>query len=159
MLRRRDLTTSIFLAIALAACAQTMALSTKKPLVRPRLAVRALLMPPDIELSELTAGGLLQPKADWTREATAHVTTALRDELRMRNMDLVLYREPTDDPAAQHADSQIIKLHDAVGHTIFVHKQIPSMQLPTKEDKFDWSPGRDFKDLRAMTRTTRSSSL
>jgi len=40
-------------------------------------------MDPAVELYVLTAGGLLEPNAEWTEAARGHVATALGEELRI----------------------------------------------------------------------------
>lgn len=139
----------VFAALAMfaaAGCAQTSVLraSDLKQLPAP---VRVLVMPPDVELSELTAGGLLEPKADWTQQAKAHVIGALREELQARGTPVV-YQPPTNSPEEEAAYTQFVKLHDAVGGAILVHKYIYVHRLPTKEGKFDWSLGRGVGRLR-----------
>src|SRR5687767_9737498 len=37
-----------------------------------------VLMPADIELFEISAGGVTEPRADWTEVAERHVTQGLR---------------------------------------------------------------------------------
>jgi hypothetical protein len=41
-----------------------------------------------------------------------------------------------------------VKLHEAVGQTILVHKFQPALALPTKENVFDWSLGPKVASLR-----------
>ena len=110
--------------------------------------VRVLLMPPDIELSEITAAGMPEPKAEWTEAAKGHVAAALTEFLRERNAELVVYEEPENDPSKEHALTQLIKLHEAVGGAILTHKYQRLLDLPTKKDKFDWGLGNDVKLLR-----------
>ena len=38
---------------------------------------KVVLMPTDIELFSISAGGVLEPKADWTDAASRHFRTAL----------------------------------------------------------------------------------
>lgn len=58
---------------------------------------RVLLMPLDVQLFELTAGGLQEPKADWTAAAEAHMQTALKKVLADKKDTLLLYEPPKDD--------------------------------------------------------------
>lgn len=109
---------------------------------------RVLLMPSDIELYVLTAGGMLEPKADWTAAARLHVTDALREELQTKNVQLLHYQPPTDMPSIDHAHQQLLRLHEAVGRTILQHKYIPERALPTKKDRFDWTLGEGASVLR-----------
>ncbi|MFQ5930074.1 MAG: hypothetical protein ACE5MK_10260 [Acidobacteriota bacterium] len=131
----------------LAGCTQTKAFF-KSESNQPQAGVKVLLMPPDIELSVLTAGGLLEPKADWTATARLYVTDALEGELRTKNVHMTPYEPPTDMPSKDHAYIQLLKLHEAVGDAILMHKYNPQFELPTKKDKFDWSLGQDLEVLR-----------
>lgn len=62
---------------------------------------RVVLMPPSVQLSELTAGRTLEPRADWTTNAEKHVMAALSQPLRAKNGALVPYREPSADSDKQ----------------------------------------------------------
>lgn len=105
-----------------------------------------LLMKPDIELSELTAGGVLQPHARWTEAGVGNVEQALADVMRRRQAAMIPYESPADpDQAYQH--NQIIKLHRVVGSSILIHKYSAVLALPTKEEVFDWSLGPEVQEL------------
>lgn len=135
--------------VLLAGCAQTSVLA-RPGLGKPAAPARVLVMPADIELSELTAGGLLEPRADWTERARLHVREALRAELEARQAAVLEYERPAEQ-AEQSADDRLVKLHDAVGGAITLHKYVPALHLPTKEGKFDWSLGAGAKRLRDRT--------
>jgi hypothetical protein len=119
----------------------------------PEQGSRVLRLPPDIEVSVLTAGGLLEPRADWTEAARRHVDAELDRWLSARGETLVRYEEPDDyEQARRHA--QVTKLHAAVGNAILVHKVTrsdtgtPAVPLPTVKDRFDYSLGEDPGGLR-----------
>ncbi len=137
----------LLVCIFLTACGATKSFYTSENVRPEKSVVRVVLMPPDIELYELTAGGLLEPEAGWTFQAKQHVTAALREELKERKAHLVLFQSPTDQPSKYYAYNQIVKLHEAVGGAILVHKYNEQFKLPTKEDKFDWSLGRGVNVL------------
>lgn len=101
---------------------------------------RVVLMPLDIELSELTAAGLKEPKADWTEAARANVTKALEGHLAKQNLQLGQYRRPGDTRSANR-DIQLEKLHATVGGTILYHHYSQMNRLPTKAGKMDWTLG------------------
>jgi hypothetical protein len=130
-------------------CAQTYHL--QKPISEIKLPPNAkvLLMPPDIQLFEITAGGLHQPKADWTEAAKIHMHQALETLLKSREDTILVYQPPHQDPAAEHAHGQLIKLHEMVGRTILVHKYIEALKLPTQKDKMTYSLGTGVQSLRA----------
>lgn len=48
-----------------------------------------LFMPMDLELSELTAGGAKEPKADWTEAANKHLMAAIQKTFEGRNGRLI----------------------------------------------------------------------
>ncbi len=102
---------------------------------------RVLLMPLDVQLFELTAGGLQEPKADWTAAAETHMHKALKSVLADKKDTLLLYEPPKDDPEKIRLNQQLLKLHEVVGATILVHTYFTGFNLPTKKDNFDWSLG------------------
>jgi len=100
-----------------------------------------VLMPLDVELAELSAGGLPEPKSEWTDAALKHMRAALESQAKYYKVKLVDY-----DPARGTSDDQItsldlVKLHRAVGSTILVTQYLPGQELPSKAGKFDWSLG------------------
>lgn len=112
---------------------------------------RVLLMPPDVELAEVTLAGLEETRADWTQTGAANLRAALADFLTLRGARMVEY-----DPSAGGIDPldrehvQIVKLHEVVGSSIFTHKYNPSNidALPTKKGHFDWTLGAGVRVLR-----------
>jgi hypothetical protein len=101
-----------------------------------------ILMPIDVELSQLTAGGLEEPQAEWTQAAQKHMRAALEDEARIRSVKLVdfSYERGTGEDRETAAD--LVKLHRAVGGSVMLHGEGGFLPLPTKQGrKFDWSLG------------------
>jgi hypothetical protein len=141
---------TLALAVLVAGCAQTSVLVNKDRLPQTPAATkeRVLLMPVDIELSELTAGGLLEPNAGWTATAKSHVDRAMDALLQKHGATPIRYRPANADVAFNDADLQVVKLHEAVGNSILVHKYDPQFALPTKKNRFDWSLGADVAVLR-----------
>jgi len=131
----------IFVLLIASGCAQTSVLTPAGKTFPADKSDRILLMPPDIELSEMTASGMLEPKADWTASGLTNVTAALTEELKAQHDTLVRYEEPPEGSVELHEHHQIIKLHEVVGNSILLHKYSPYLQLPTKENTFDWSLG------------------
>lgn len=107
---------------------------------------RVVLMPLDIQLTELTAAGLEEPKADWTQAASVHVTSGLTAALAERGLALGQYRKPKRSKS-QRRDDQLEKLHSKVGGTILVHHYDPMMRLPTKQGQLDWTLGEMARQL------------
>src|SRR3954469_13160021 len=100
------------------------------------------IMPIDIELFVISAGGVVEPKADWTEAASKHFKDALmkkREALGFTAVELSAKQ-------AEEADD-INALHGAISRAIAMHHFGP-LKLPTKDGKLDWSmgvPARRFK--------------
>jgi hypothetical protein len=141
---------SVFLiTFALFGCAPTQ-VRQKADHYEPQRSVSVLLMPVDIELSALTAGGVREVRADWTGTAKTLVSEALRSQLAQHDDKLLEYIEPLSPEEAQE-HTQIIKLHGVVGKTIMIHSIFPATVPPTKKDSFEWSLGEDVSSLREAT--------
>lgn len=112
---------------------------------------RILLMPLDVELSELSAGGVPEPKADWTETANQHMATALQSINAERNLQLLTFSEDKIQQANRDDVLQLVKLHGIVGNSILIHQYLEGMALPTKAGKFDWSLGPSVRKLREET--------
>ena len=139
MLGRGGLITVLIFSLALAGC-EVASFTTKEKLERGNKTAHVLLMTPDVQLGEVTAGGLVEPNAEWTAIAEKHVVAALKEQLAKRKSRLVLYHAPKADTPKARIHTQLIKLHNAVGSSILLHK-FAAQTLPTKEDKFDWTLG------------------
>ena len=76
------------LVVALAACTHTQ--SHRSAGIEAGAAIgrgaSVVLIEPDIELSELLASGVMEPRADWTQAARTHVEAALRASLSRREV-------------------------------------------------------------------------
>ena len=105
-----------------------------------------LLMTPDVQLSQVTAGGLNEPHAEWTVAGLGNVGQAVADAMRSRDAAVVPYAEPIDEPDRMESELQLVKLHRAVGTSILIHKYM-GLALPTKTNIFDWSMGPDVQQL------------
>jgi hypothetical protein len=126
--------------LALAAC-RSQPYFTTDALTRPDGRLHVLLMPVDIELLEVAAGGLVEPKAEWTETAQRNMTDAVRALVADRHGELIFYHPPDNDPDRAHLHDQLIKLHEAVADSILAHQYEAHYRLPGKNDKLDWSLG------------------
>jgi len=100
-----------------------------------------VVMPIDVELSELTAGGLEEPRADWTDAALKNMRAALEARAAHYHVKLVDYRPARGTPEEQKTSLELVRLHGAVGHAVLAHHYRRELELPTKGEKFDWSLG------------------
>jgi len=117
----------------------------------PPASTNVLLIEPDIILFELTAGGLEEPRADWTEAAKVNVGKKLDAILQKTGDKPIPHQPPVKAPDRMHTQEQILKLHEVVGQTVLIHKYIPIYNLPTKEGCFDWGLGECVKSLKEDT--------
>ncbi len=104
---------------------------------------KLVLMPVDAELFALSAGGVTEPKADWTKAAIGHLQQALRK--RATNWGLEIHTM-SEDEADAHAEQ--VALHAAVADSMALHHSLGgAWKLPSKEGKLDWSFGDAMKDI------------
>jgi hypothetical protein len=104
---------------------------------------RIVLATPDIELSELTAGGVNAPRADWTGDAINLTRKDVTDTLAARGVSVI-----EADTGANARESQIVKLNSAVGQAILLHLYYSPIKLPQKGDALDWTLGPGVNVLR-----------
>lgn len=105
---------------------------------------RILIAPIDVELFSISAGGVPEPRADWTTAAQENMKKAL-DRLRDK------YRGETVELDERSADElgELLALHAAVARSINLHHHGPggTWALPTKGGKLDWSFGDALRPL------------
>lgn len=112
----------------------------------PRASTIAI-MPVDIELFEISAGGVVEPRADWTDAAARHFRAALERKRRTLGVMTVELEEKDADEVAE-----INALHAAVARSISMHHFGPGfLNLPTKEGRLDWSLGEPVREIRRKT--------
>jgi len=100
------------------------------------------LMPADVELFEISAGGIGEPRADWTAAATKNIMA----DLRTRKVKLGA--RATEITGEQDETVEALNnLHGAVSRAIVVH-HFGGLKLPTKDGKLDWTLGPDVAKLR-----------
>ena len=101
---------------------------------------RVVMVDPDVELSELTAGGITEARADWTKTGKDFIKADIAQVLARKSIDTVASADVSD----AH-EVQLIKLHGAVGAAIL---QNTLLNLPTKGKTLDWTLGPGASALR-----------
>jgi len=115
------------------------------PAFTPRQAASTLvLVPADMELFSISAGGIQEPKADWTQAAQRHFKAGLAMQQSLLGEQAVDLSEKDMDDLAQ-----VNALHGAVAESVFLHHMRGGvLKLPTKNEALDWSLGDAVKPLR-----------
>lgn len=129
------------LVVLLAACASTSPRLVEGVKADSRLGEgrRILVMPLDVELAELLASGLAEPRAAWTAQATRHLESAFAAELARRGAVAVPYDPALLDAASAARVRQLELLHEVVASSLLSNELGPA-RLPTKPD-YDWTLG------------------
>lgn len=108
---------------------------------------KVVIMPVDVELFSLSAGGVAEPKADWTASAVQHMKAAMAHKTSSLGLNTSAMDELTADEFAEQ-----VGLHAAVARSIALHHSFGDMwALPTKDGRLDWSFGDSMKPLQAKT--------
>jgi len=106
---------------------------------------KVVMMPADVELFQVNAGGDVEPRADWTAAAANHVREGLRARKARLGAQVV--------DAPERADEQFVelnRLHGAVATAVVLH-HFGMLKLPTKDGKLDWSLGPEVSAIRQST--------
>jgi len=107
-----------------------------------------VIMPVDVELFELSAGGVAEPKADWTSSAQQHMKSELARKTKM--LGLTGGHVLPDSEADEFAEE--IGLQAAVARSINLHHAIGGMwALPSKNGQLDWNLGDAMKGIQTKT--------
>lgn len=134
-MRFRQALALVTLCVAVSACTQTVSnVATETPINwTVEHGKRVVIIDPDVELSELTTGGVTEPRADWTQTGKDFIKADIAADLAAKNIEAV----PMDGATDPH-ETQLIKLHGAVGLAIL---QNALLKLPTKGKNLDWTLG------------------
>jgi hypothetical protein len=108
---------------------------------------KLVIVPADIELFSLSAGGIQEPKADWTEAATKHFAASLKAKSNLLGTNVTTVKETDLDDLAE-----LSALHGSVATSVFVYHMLGAAGgLPTKDGKLVWSMGDAVKPLREKT--------
>ena len=106
---------------------------------------RIVLMPLDVELFTLGAGGMPEPQAQWTSQALGHMRASLQKRESGLGQTLV------EDGATEPRSIALNHLHGAVAGAIALRHYLALYTLPTKGASLDWNIGADTTWLREQS--------
>src|SRR5690606_3777839 len=106
----------------LSGCAVTRPLSDPSYQAAPSADYRLIVMQPDIQVAVLTAGGMLEPRQDWTDQARAHAIKALQEQQESRGGHIAVATSLADAGGDPQAVIELTRLHTVVGNAIKLHK-------------------------------------
>lgn len=130
-------------ALALGGCVQTKQIADVE-FAPPQGDYSLIVMRPDVQVGLLTAGGLVEPRADWTEQARINLLRALAEQQGGRGgkTRILETREGIQGVSADTV-ANLERLHNAVGQSIALHKYMGAT-LPTKRRQgLDWTLGEE----------------
>lgn len=139
------------LSLSLSACVQTRQIANLQ-FTPPQGQYKLLVMRPDVTVGSVKAGGLTEPRADWTEAARANLIAALRAQQAGRGgQTLILDRRDAIAGVSADTIAELERLHSAVGSSIALHKFLGA-ELPTKRGRgLDYTLGADAVRLGQAT--------
>lgn len=137
--------------LSLSACVQTRQIADLQ-FTPPQGDYKLLVMRPDVTVGSVKAGGLTEPRADWTETARTHLVTALRAQQAGRGgQTTILDRRDALPGVSADMVAELERLHNAVGSSIALHKFM-GYELPTKRGRgLDYTLGEEAVKLGRAT--------
>jgi hypothetical protein len=129
--------------LALTGCVQTRQIADVE-FEPPQGDYSLIVMRPDVTVGQVTTGGLVEPRADWTEQARGNLLRALAAQQADRGgrTRILETREGIPGITAETV-ADLERLHAAVGSSIALHKYM-GVTLPTKRRQgLDWTLGED----------------
>ena len=137
--------------LLLTACASTQVRTAVDPHGKPlRLSGSVVMIRPDIELSEITAGGVPEPRKAWTENARRVYPEAARRMLARQGVQLRPDFAIPPDAGPEQRLRQLELLNQAVSISILQYGGRGD-RLRNKQGRFDWSLGPGVAELRQAT--------
>lgn len=146
---------ALLVALLLALCAPALAYNQDRVATDDagnpvRIAGSVVIIDPDIELSLVTAGGLQEPRREWSEAARRLYPEAVNRLLEARGTDTHPTFDLPDDLPAESRLGQLVRLNEAVAMSIAVYTRSGSY-LATKRRRLDWTLGEGVSELQAAT--------
>jgi hypothetical protein len=116
------------------------------------IAGSVVLIEPDIELSEVLAGGVQEPRREWSERARRLYPEEVHKRLQAGGVQALPDYDVPDTLAPETRLGQVLRLNQAVSLSILAYSQ-PGNQLATKpHHSLDWTLGPGAEELRKATK-------
>ena len=115
-----------------------------------------VIIEPDIELTEVSAGGLQEPRREWTAAARTNYPVVVKQLLAHENGPAVSIYDVPDDTLPGSRLGQVLRLNQEVSMSIAQYSAAGSV-LATKKDPLtgkpllDWQLGQGVQEIRTAT--------
>lgn len=139
--------TSLLTAHALAAMSAVNPALTSNAELRPK---KVVVLPPQVFVYELTAGGVPTRMADWESVAHANLLSAVAREATANKLFQTV-SAPDLDPATRDQLDAHMGLYDRVAQSVFVYGRGQQDAWAHKKNEFDYTVGPGLAFLRERT--------
>jgi hypothetical protein len=147
----------ILLMLLLCACATSVMARAKNRVATDangqpvQISGSVVMIEPNIELSEVLAGGVEEPRREWSEHARQLYPLEVHRRLAAGGIEQVPDYDVPDDLPAETRLGQLLRLNEAVSLSVLAYTQ-PGNELATKRGKrLDWSLGPGVDELRRAT--------
>ncbi len=116
-----------------------------------RITGSVVVMEPDIDLSEVLAGGAAEPRREWTLAARRLYPAAVRARLAAAGTALVPDFSIRADLPADSRLGQVMRLNEAVSTSVIAYTAPGSVLATKRGHGLDWTLGPGVEELRKST--------
>ena len=149
-MRKIAIAVAIALSVTTSACVETRQFADVQ-FTPPQGDYKLLVLRPDVNVNEMTLGGMSQPRADWSAQARAAIVNALRAQQGARGGRLLIADRRGSVPGVDaETVAEIERLNYVVAQSIVLHKY-QGMYLPTKRPGLDYTLGEAAVELGRRT--------
>ena len=150
-MRNSAIAMAVAASVTLSACVQTRQYADLQ-FSPPSGDYRLLVLRPDVSVGSVTTGGMVEPRADWTEQARANVTAALKAQQAGRGGQVLVVEKRSDVPNVDpDTVAEIERLNFIVAQSIVLHKYL-GVYLPTKRGKgLEYTLGREAVEFGRKT--------
>ncbi|MFP5329989.1 MAG: hypothetical protein ACLGHC_07635 [Alphaproteobacteria bacterium] len=150
-MRNSAIAMAVAASVTLSACVQTRQYADLQ-FTPPSGDYKLLVLRPDVSVGSVTTGGMVEPRADWTEQARANITAALKAQQAGRGGQVLVAEKRSEIPNVD-ADTvaEIERLNFIVDQSIVLHKYL-GVYLPTKRGKgLEYTLGREAVEFGRKT--------
>ncbi len=150
-MRNSAIAMAVAASVTLSACVQTRQYADLQ-FSPPAGDYKLLVLRPDVSVGSVTTGGMVEPRADWTEQARANITAALKAQQAGRGGQVLVAERRNEIPNVD-ADTvaEVERLNFIVAQSIVLHKYL-GVYLPTKRGKgLEYTLGREAVEFGRKT--------
>lgn len=99
------------------------------------------LLPPDVKVYRLTAGGVTELMDEWSEAARENLISSIAKRIGIEGRFVLKEFDPTQSPAADEEFKDIRPLFEAIASSALTHTYRPETTFETKKGRFEYSLG------------------